>query len=128
MYPEKERVRTLLNSAIREMDLLHQMSEKIENADDFVTTLTGLVLFRACSMSLQYITESFIKIRNIYGSDFFKAYPKIPWNSVFGMRNFLAHEYEEVDSEAIFGTIKYDIPPLPTAPMKRRSTPSSTRK
>lgn len=33
-------------------------------------------------------------------------------DAVFGMRNFLSHEYGEVDAEAIFGTIKYDLPPL----------------
>ena len=112
MYPEKDRVRSLLNSAIREMELLGQMSEKVENADDFVANLSGMVLFRACGMSLQYITESFVKIKNLCGSDYFKAYKDIPWNSVFGMRNFLSHEYGEVDAEAIFGTIKYDIPAL----------------
>jgi len=28
------------------------------------------------------------------------------------MRNFLSHEYGEVDAEGIFGTIKTDIPDL----------------
>ena len=112
MFPEKNRVRTLLNSAIQEMELLTRMSEEVHSADDFVTNLSGMVLFRACGMSLQYITESFVKIRNICGINFFKAYPSIPWNSVFGMRNFLSHEYGEVDAEGIYGTIKEDIPSL----------------
>ena len=94
------------------MELLGQMSEQVAKADDFVTNLTGMVLFRACGMSLQYITETFVKIRNLWGLEYFKPYKTIPWNSVFGMRNFLSHEYGEVDAEAIFGTIKNDIPPL----------------
>ena len=112
MYPEKERICSLLKSAIQEMELLGQMSEQVAKADDFVTNLTGMVLFRACGMSLQYITETFVKIRNLWGLEYFKPYKTIPWNSVFGMRNFLSHEYGEVDAEAIFGTIKNDIPPL----------------
>lgn len=112
MFPKKERVETLLNSAIREMELLDKMSGNIEIADDFVSTLDGMVLFRACGMSLQYVTESFVKIRNLCGADFFKNYSTIPWLSVFGMRNFLSHEYEDVDADGIFGTIKHDIPTL----------------
>ena len=69
MFPEKERVRTCLESAIREMNLLNQMSAEVEKPDDFVTSLTGMVLFRACGMSLQYITESFVKIRNLCGTE-----------------------------------------------------------
>lgn len=63
-------------------------------------------------MSLQFITESLVKIRNLCGLALFKRYPAIPWNSVFGMRNFLSHEYGEVDAEGIYGTIKTDIPDL----------------
>jgi len=104
-----------LKSAIKEMELLNQMSEGVENAEDFVTSLNGMVLFRACGMSLQYITESFVKIRNLCGADFFKPYSSVPWTSVFGMRNFLSHEYDDVDAEGILGTIKNDIPPLLSA-------------
>lgn len=68
MFPKKDRVETLLKSAIKEMKLLNQMSEGVENAEDFVTSLNGMVLFRACGMSLQYITESFVKIRNLCGA------------------------------------------------------------
>lgn len=62
--------------------------------------------------SLQYITESFVKIRNLFGSDYFNAYKSVPWDKVFGMRNFLSHEYVEVDEEAIFWTVKNDLPEL----------------
>ena len=112
MFPKTDRVQALLKSAIKEMELLNQMSEGVEKSDDFVTSLNGMVLFRACGMSLQYITESFVKIRNLCGADFFKPYSSVPWASVFGMRNFLSHEYDDVDAEGILGTIKNDIPPL----------------
>ena len=128
MYPEKERVSSLLKSAIQEMELLGQMSEQIAKADDFVTNLSGMVLFRACGMSLQYITESFVKIRNLCGLEFFKPYKTIPWNSVFGMRNFLSHEYGEVDAEAIFGTIKNDIPILLKTTRQMLSDLADTKK
>jgi uncharacterized protein with HEPN domain len=109
---KKDRVLSLLDSAIKEMNLLLEMSKEIHVPDDFVSSTSGLIIFRACSMSLQYITESFVKIRNLCGNDFFKPYKAVPWPSVFGMRNFLSHEYGDVDAEGIFNTVKTNIPEL----------------
>ena len=112
--PEKERLISLLTDAIDEMELLNKMSAYIKSPDDFVSNLTGMTIFRACGMSLQYITEIFVKIRNLCGKEFFSAYSSIPWTAVFGMRNFLAHEYGNIDNEGIFDTIKSNIPDLLT--------------
>ena len=112
MYPKKERVLSLLDAALREMNLLLEMSKDIKVPDDFVSSTQGLIVFRACGMSLQYITESLVKIRNICGREFFNPYKSIPWDSVFGMRNFLSHEYGDVDAEGIFNTVKTNIPEL----------------
>lgn len=112
MYPKKERVLSLLDAALREMNLLLEMSKDIKVPDDFVSSTQGLIVFRACGMSLQYITESLVKIRNICGREFFNPYKSIPWDSVFGMRNFLSHEYGDADTEGIFNTVKTNIPEL----------------
>lgn len=109
---KKDRVLSLLDAALKEMNLLLEMSRDIKMPDDFVSSTTGLIVFRACSMSLQYITESFVKVRNLCGNDFFKSYKAVPWPSVFGMRNFLSHEYGDVDAEGIFNTVKTNIPEL----------------
>ena len=114
MYPKKDRTQSLLDAAIKEMDLLTEMSKDVNQPDDFVTGVPGLILFRACGMSLQYITETFVKIRNLCGKGFFKTYKSVPWDSVFGMRNFLSHKYGDVDTEGIFNTVKTHIPELLT--------------
>lgn len=112
MYPDKDRVASLLQNALDELDLLQKMSAGINTPDDFVTNLSGLTAFRACGMSLQYVTEIFVKIRNLCGKDFFKPYSTIPWDAVFGMRNFLSHEYGQIDNEGFFNTNKTNIPDL----------------
>ena len=112
MLTKKERVLSLLDAGIQEMKLLKEMSEDILDPDDFVSSTSGMIIFRACGMSLQYITESFVKIRNLCGREFFNPYKSIPWDSVFGMRNFLSHEYGDVDTEGIFNTVKTNIPEL----------------
>ena len=112
MLTKKERVLSLLDASLQEMKLLKEMSKDILQPDDFVSSITGMIVFRACGMSLQYITESFVKIRNLCGREFFNQYKAIPWDSVFGMRNFLSHEYGDVDTEGIFNTVKTSIPEL----------------
>lgn len=112
MYPNKERVEALLEAILGEMELLAQMSTEVKIPDDFVSSTHGLILFRACGMSIQFITENFVKIRNLCGADIFTPYKSIPWKNVFGMRNFLSHEYGDVDAEGIFNTVKTNIPEL----------------
>lgn len=112
MLTKKERVLSLLDDGLQEMILLKEMCKDILQPDDFVTNISGMIVFRACGMSLQFITESFVKIRNLCGRGFFASYIIIPWDSVFGMRNFLSHEYGDVDTEGIFNTIKTNIPEL----------------
>ena len=109
---KKNRIASYLKTAIYEMELAEQMSESIIEADDFGKNLNGMTIFRACSMSIQCITENFIKVRNSTKSGFFKRYSTIPWKQVFGIRNFIAHEYANVDEEAIFTTLKQDLPQL----------------
>ena len=112
MFSKRDRVISLLEDALKEIDLLMQMSKDINTPEDFVSSLTGLTAFRACGMSLQYITELFVKIRNLCGKEFFRPYSSVPWTDVFGMRNFLSHEYGDVDAEGIFNTVKTNIPEL----------------
>lgn len=109
---KKNRIVSYIETAIDEMDLAEKMSEPIIEPDDFGKNLNGMTIFRACSMSIQCITENFTKVRNLTKSGFFKKYNTIPWKDVFGMRNFISHEYANVDEEAIFTTLKTDLPAL----------------
>lgn len=46
-------------------------------------------------------------------SDSFRnAHPEIPWGSIIGQRNVLAHEYGEIVAERIWQTAKERIPEL----------------
>ncbi len=112
MYSDKNRVLTYLKTSVEEMDLVEKMSAEIKEPNDFGLSISGMTVFRACSMSLQYITENFVKIRNKVPDAFFANYKQVPWKAVFGMRNFLVHEYADVDDEAVFNTIKVDLPIL----------------
>ncbi len=43
-----------------------------------------------------------------------EAYPNIDWKPAAAMRDFLIHEYPEVDIHAVWDTIQNDLPPFKT--------------
>lgn len=40
------------------------------------------------------------------------AHPTIPWSSIIGMRNFLIHDYDDVDLRIVWQTVQQDLPNL----------------
>ena len=43
---------------------------------------------------------------------FKETHPEVEWRSISDMRNFLVHEYFQVDSEVVFSVIHNEIPEL----------------
>jgi uncharacterized protein with HEPN domain len=41
-----------------------------------------------------------------------EKYAAIPWRSICGFRNFIAHEYFSLDSDVIWQTVTVDVPSL----------------
>jgi len=39
-------------------------------------------------------------------------HPQIPWSSMIGMRHRLIHEYDKMDQDILWDTIKQDLPKL----------------
>ncbi len=90
---------------------IHDCSH-IESYQQFQTSPGGMILFDATVMRIQVIGEMLKQIDDVSKGEILKHYPEIPWKSVFGMRNFISHEYCMVDPEKIFYTIKDDFPAL----------------
>jgi len=89
------------------LESVKQIEKYTENMsdDDFVesTQIQDSVIRR-----LEIIGEA---IGN-FPEEIKKEYPRIQWEEISGMRNFLIHEYFGVDLYLVWETVKGDIPKL----------------
>ena len=75
---------------------------------------TGVMAFNACVMRFQVIGEHVGKLLKNADNPL-SAYPNIPWNAIYGMRNLISHEYANIDEDIIVSAINEDLPPLKSA-------------
>ena len=75
----------------------------------------------AVERKLQVISEAAIRL----GDHAEILCPGLPWRNIRGIGNWLQHQYDRVDVEAIWRTLVDDLPPLQSAVTRALSNPSS---
>lgn len=68
---------------------------------------------QAVVMSLMILGESATKVMDQY-ADFVESNASIPWRSMRGMRNRIAHGYFEIDLDVVWDTVQMSLPGLIT--------------
>jgi uncharacterized protein with HEPN domain len=106
-----------LQVIIESIDLIEERFEKINSADDFVSSTYGTFVLDAISMRLQIVGELCKKIDKIDNS-LFKEYPEIEWENIMRLRDIISHHYEMIDHEIIFDICTNHIPNLKTTVQK----------
>lgn len=109
-YTVKDRLEQISES----IDLIVSRCENIYSANDFLLSPDNVMKFDSCVMRLQAIGEQIGKILKEENCPFGK-YPEIPWLAAYDMRNFISHEYANVDEEIVFDVIKKDLPRMQKA-------------
>ena len=109
-YTVKDRLEQISES----IDLIVSRCENIYSANDFLLSPDNVMKFDSCVMRLQAIGEQIGKILKEENCPFDK-YPEIPWLAAYDMRNFISHEYANVDEEIVFDVIKKDLPRMQKA-------------
>jgi uncharacterized protein with HEPN domain len=84
----------------------------ITSPEDFIRDDNGLDRLDGISMMLISISENIKRIEKAAGTDCFDLYPDIPWVSIKGIRNILAHDYFNIDAEEIYQICSNDLEPL----------------
>lgn len=103
----------------KENYLLHKIIEKIEHIQNVCKqydtsiekALEDEVLGRAAIlMHLEAIAEQFEKLFENSAFDILKAYEKEDIKGIRRVRNYIAHQYDEVDNEVIMDIISQRLP------------------
>ena len=66
---------------------------------------------QAVIMSLVIIGEAATKVMDSY-SEYSDIHPEIPWRSMRGMRNRIAHGYFDIDLDVVWETVRTALPEL----------------
>jgi uncharacterized protein with HEPN domain len=66
------------------------------------------VVRRSVERSLELIAEAAKQV----SADFREAHPEIPWRSIIGLRNVLAHQYGRVDALEVWRVATVEVPLL----------------
>jgi len=102
---------------MRLLDYLDHMSKAATDACAFVKGLAQEDFLQdtrtqqAVTMSLIVIGEAATKIIDQY-PEFVVAQSQIPWRSMRGMRNRIAHGYFEIDLDVVWETVQTALPTL----------------
>ena len=104
-------IRDRLEDILDSINLIQEWSEGRASVNDFMSTPTGVMAFNACVMRFQVIGEHVGKLLRNEDKPL-DAYPDIPWNAIYGMRNIISHEYGNIDEEIIVSVINDDLPSL----------------
>ena len=106
-----------MSEADRLADYLRQMIEGARDAVSFTDGmdragfLADLRTQRAVVMSLMIVGEAATRIVADHPA-FAEAHPDIPWRSIRGMRNRIAHGYFDVDLDVVWQTVHIELPRL----------------
>ena len=114
MSEDKNTLRDRLEDILESINLIREWTVNRKTVDDFMTSSTGVMAFNACVMRFQVIGEHVGKLLKSE-QNLLDAYPQIPWHAIYGLRNFISHEYANIDEEIIVSVINNDLPQLKAA-------------
>ena len=112
-YTIKDRLEQIAES----IELVISRCENVNEANEFLLSPDSMMKFDSCVMRLQAIGEQIGKILKEDNCPF-DNYPEIPWVAAYDMRNFISHEYANIDEVIVFDVIKEELPRMQEAVKK----------
>ncbi len=73
--------------------------------DDMETFIADQMRYHAVVYNIMIIGEA----ANMLTEDFRHTHPITPWRQITGMRNFLIHDYHQVEKDIVWGVIEEDL-------------------
>ena len=93
---------------------LQHMLEAIDLAFDYVGNRDkeAFVADKARYHGVLYNIAVVGEAANMLTSEFRESHPNTPWKQIIGLRNFLIHDYHNVEEDFVWDVIQKDLPLL----------------
>lgn len=101
---ERSRDKIRLEHILQAIERINRYT-KGKTFDDFIA---DDMMYYAVVKNIKILGEA----SNMLTEEFRKAHPNTPWKQVNGMRNYIVHEYFQVDNTVVWDVIKHDLPVL----------------
>lgn len=95
-----ERLQHILSAIDRVLKYTHGKTHDDLVADD--------MMYYAVVKNIEIMGEA----ANMLTNDFTASHPEVPWKMVRGMRNYIVHEYFQIDDAVVWGVVSDDLPGL----------------
>ncbi|MFA4999849.1 MAG: DUF86 domain-containing protein [Patescibacteria group bacterium] len=96
--------RIFISHILESIKLIEQYTEKVS----WEKFSYAWAIVDAVARRIEIIGEAANKISN----EFKNKHQDIPWLDIVGMRNFLIHQYFDIDEKEVWRTVKEDLPSL----------------
>jgi uncharacterized protein with HEPN domain len=70
--------------------------------------LNSILLQSAVERQLEILGEAARRMSEAFRQE----HPEIPWSSIIGQRNVIAHQYDDIDLQQLWSVVTSDIPRL----------------
>ena len=110
--PDMSLIRERLLQIEESLNRILRRSSLIKSPEEFTDNEDNLDKLDAIAMMLIAIGESFKKIDYETDGQWLIKYQEIDWHGVIGLRNVLAHNYFDVDTEIIYKICRFEVPKL----------------
>ena len=100
-----------MREAIRDIDRLRHIDECIEHINDYLKGKSfeymkeNIMCFHAVVYNIMIIGEA----ANMLTTEFQTTHPDTPWKMVKGMRNYIVHEYFQIDDTIVWDVATKDL-------------------
>ncbi|WP_195372075.1 MULTISPECIES: HepT-like ribonuclease domain-containing protein [Parabacteroides] len=108
----KEEVINRLEQIVESIDVLLERNKEITSVEDYLSTPWGMTLLDANLMRIQFIGETASAIDKKTDKLLLVNYPEIPWKQIFGMRNYISHQYADIDPDMVLVVVRKHLKPL----------------
>ena len=101
---ERSRDRSRLEHMLQAIERVRRYT-KGKTFEDFIT---DDMMYYAVVKNIEILGEA----SNMLTEEFRTDHPQTPWKQVNGMRNYIVHEYFQVDNNVVWDVITNDLPLL----------------